>query len=294
MRGEEILSKQVDETPKNDIMFKEIFSNEEILKDFLEALLNEKIEKIDIKEDFNIRGNIREKVGILDIKAEVNGQKIVQIEMQKKNKYNMEQRTIYYGGKIISKLLHKGDNYNQMKPIILINILNYNLIKLPEYYTKTKTVAEKYNEYELIKGIKYGFIELPKFRRTKPNLDNKLDQWLIFIDNKKKELLQMVTEKNKIIAKAEEKRKYLTGEAERERLQELREKAEFDEATAYAAGKAKGEKRGEARGERRGIKIGRKTTLIETAKNMLKNNIDISLIQKCTGLSLSEVTKIKM
>ena len=112
----------------------------------------------------------------------------------------------------------------------------------------------------------------------------------------------MVTEKNKIIAKAEEKRKYLTGEAERERLQELREKAEFDEATAYAAGKAKGEKygekrgekRGEARGERRGIKIGRKTTLIETAKNMLKNNIDISLIQKCTGLSLSEVTKIKM
>ena len=49
----------------------------------------------------------------------------------------------------------------------------------------------------------------------------------------------MVTEKNKIIAKAEEKRKYLTGEAERERLQELREKAEFDEATAYAVGKAK-------------------------------------------------------
>ena len=243
MRGEEILNKQVDETPKNDIMFKEIFSDEEILKDFLEALLNEKIEKIDIKEDFNIRGNIHEKVGILDIKAEINGQKIVQIEMQKKNKYNMEQRTIYYGGKIISKLLHKGDNYNQMKPIILINILNYNLIKLPEYYTKTKTVAEKYNEYELIKGIKYGFIELPKFRKTKPNLDNKLDQWLIFIDNKKKELLKMVTEKNKIIAKAEEKRQYLTGDAERERLQELREKAEFDEATAFDAGQIQGEKR---------------------------------------------------
>ena len=288
MRGEEILSKQVDETPKNDIMFKEIFSDEEILKDFLEALLNEKIEKIDIKEDFNIRGNIHEKVGILDIKAEVNRQKIVQIEMQKKNKYNMEQRTIYYGGKIISKLLHKGDNYNQMKPIILINILNYNLIKLPEYYTKTKTVAEKYNEYELIKGIKYGFIELPKFRKTKPNLDNKLDQWLIFIDNKKKELLKMITEKNKIIAKAEEKRKYLTGEAERERLQELREKAEFDEATAYAAGKAKGEKRG----EKRGIKIGRKTTLIETAQNMLKDKMDKQSIIKYTGLTLKDLEKI--
>lgn len=280
MRGEEILNKQMDETPKNDIMFKEIFSDEEILKDFLEALLNEKIEKIDIKEDFNIRGNIQQKIGILDIKAEINGQKIVQIEMQKENKYNMEQRTIYYGGKIISKLLRRGDNYKQMKSIILINILNYNLIKLPEYYTKTKTVAEKYNEYELIKGIKYGFIELAKFRKAKPNLDNKLDQWLIFIDNKKKELLQMVTEKNKIIEKAEEKRKYLTGEAERERLQELREKAEFDEATAYAEGKERGEKRGK--------KIGKR----ETAKNLLRCNVQKEIIMKCTGLSLKEINSM--
>ncbi len=91
----------------------------------------------------------------------------------------------------------------------------------------------------------------------------------------------MVTEKNKIIAKAEEKRKYLTGEAERERLQELREKAEFDEATAYAEGKERGERRG------------KRITLIETAKNMIKNNIDISLVQKCTGLSLAEVKKLQ-
>ena len=250
MRGEEILNKQVDETPKNDIMFKEIFSEKEILKDFLEALLNEKIEKLDIKGDFNLRGNIHEKVGIWDIKAEINGYKIVQIEMQKENKYNMEQRTIYYGGKIISKLLRRGDNYKQMKPIILINILNYNLI------------------------------ELPKFRKAKPNLDNKLDQWLIFIDNKKKELLQMVTEKNKIIAKAEEKRKYLTGEAERERLQELREKAEFDEATAYAEGKERGEKRGK--------KIGKR----ETAKNLLRCNVQKEIIMKCTGLSLKELNSM--
>ena len=84
-------------------MFKEIFSDEEILKDFLEALLNEKIENIEIEQDFNIRGNIYQKIGILDIKAEINGEKIVQIEMQKKNKYNMEQRTIFYGSKALKE-----------------------------------------------------------------------------------------------------------------------------------------------------------------------------------------------
>ena len=280
------MNKKLDNSPKNDFMFKEIFSDEEILKDFLEAVLNEKIENIEIEQDFNIRGNIHEKIGILDIKAEINGKKIVQIEMQKENKYNMEQRTIYYGGKIISKLLHKGDNYTKMKQIILINILNYNLIKLPEYYTKTKTVAENYNEYELIKGIKYGFIELTKFRKTKPNLENKLEQWLIFIDNKEKELLKMVTEKNKVIAKAEEKRKYLTGDAERERIQELREKAEFDEATAYVAGKEFGEKRGRI--------LGKEQVRKETARSMLKDNLDKKMIVKYTGLSLKEIEEIAL
>ena len=96
----------------------------------------------------------------------------------------------------------------------------------------------------------------------------------------------MVTEKNKIISKAEEKRKYSTGEAERERLQELREKAEFDEATAYSAGKAKGEKSG--------IKIGRKTTLLETAQSMLKDNMDINMIIKYTGLSKKDLEQITL
>lgn len=37
---------------------------------------------------------------------------------------------------------------------------------------------------------------------------------------------------------------------------------------------------------------GRMESLIETAKKMLKNNIDISIIQKCTGLSLNEVKRL--
>lgn len=96
----------------------------------------------------------------------------------------------------------------------------------------------------------------------------------------------MVTEKNKIIAKAEEKRQYLTGDAERERLQELREKAEFDEATAYAAGKIQGEKYGQKIGKKIGEKLGkqygRKEMSIETARGMLKDKLDKKLIIKYT------------
>ncbi len=92
----------------------------------------------------------------------------------------------------------------------------------------------------------------------------------------------MVTEKNKIIAKAEEKRQYLTGEAERERLQELREKAEFDEAAAYEAGEIRGEKRG------------RKAMSIETARGMLRDKFDKGLIIKYTGLTTKEIDAITL
>ena len=112
----------------------------------------------------------------------------------------------------------------------------------------------------------------------------------------------MVTEKNKIIAKAEEKRQYLTGDAERERLQELREKAEFDEASAYEAGRKIGEKYGQKIGQKIGQEIGqeigekrgRKAMSIETARGMLKDKLDKKLIIKYTGLTSEEIEAIAL
>ena len=40
------MNKEIDKSPKNDFLFKEIFTEEEILKDFLESVLEEKINTI--------------------------------------------------------------------------------------------------------------------------------------------------------------------------------------------------------------------------------------------------------
>ena len=90
----------------------------------------------------------------------------------------------------------------------------------------------------------------------------------------------MVTEKDPIIEKAEQKRKYLTGKAAEERIQELREKAEFDERSAYHAGKELGEKKG----EKRAIK--------KTAIAMLRDHVNIESIMKYTGLSNATIEKL--
>lgn len=94
----------------------------------------------------------------------------------------------------------------------------------------------------------------------------------------------MVTEKNAVIEKAEKKRKYLTGKAAEERLQELREKAEFDENSAYAAGKEIGERKGEKRGRKLGLQ--------KTAIAMLKDNVSVDIIKKYTGLNNSVIQNL--
>ena len=42
------------------------------------------------------------------------------------------------------------------------------------------------------------------------------------------------------------------------------------------------------------LKEGANTKAIETAKNMLKNNLDIEMVHKCTGLSLQEIEAITL
>lgn len=57
--------------------------NEEITKNFISALLNEKVEKIKINDTKELfRENPEDKLGILDLEAEINEREKVDIEIQ--------------------------------------------------------------------------------------------------------------------------------------------------------------------------------------------------------------------
>lgn len=170
------------------------------------------------------------------------------------------------------------------------------MTELDKYCSDTVTVDSQFREYELVKGLKFYFIELPKFRKKARTLETKLEQWLAFIDYEEMEMVKMAIEKNKLVQKAQQEYEYLTGEAAERRLQELREKAILDENSAYATGKKRGqaigEQIGERRGEKRGEKRGRWEEKITMAKAMMQNKVKQDIIAKCTGLSNIELNKI--
>ena len=212
---------------KNDIIFKTFFSrkgNEKFLIDFLNALLKIEIKNIKVLGEVSLEQLTQdEKGGRIDIQAELDSGIVIDIEMQMQDEKNIEERTTYYAAKILSKETKRGTEYNQIKQVIMINILNYNLLGFDEYISETVTVLDKHRDFELIKGVKWYFIELPKFRKSNPDMNDKINQWLAFIDDYDKELVQMAEKKNKTLKEAGIEIYTLTGDEEVQRLAELRE-----------------------------------------------------------------------
>ena len=62
---------------------------------------------------------------------------------------------------------------------------------------------------------------------------------------------------------------------------------------AKEEGKEEGLKEGKEEGLKEGKEEGLKEKSIEIAKNMLKDNVDINIISKYSGLSVEEINKLK-
>ena len=266
---------------KNDIIFKAFFArkgNEEFLVDFLKALLKIDINKIVIKEEVGLQQlSTQEKGGRLDIQAILNDGVIVNIELQIQNERNIRERTTIYSSKVLAREVSRGTKYEDVKQVIMVNILDYELLGFEEYISETAIVLDKHREYEVLKGIKWYFVELPKFRRAHPDMSEKINQWLAFIDDYDKEAIKLAEKNNKTLERARFEMNYLTGEEAVRRLAELREKWDMDRNSDMYYAKEEG----------------KEEATKEIAESLIKENIDIETIIKITKLSKEEIEKIK-
>ena len=204
----------------------------------------------------------------------------------------------------------RGTDYKDLEKTILINILGYEMFpQYNDYISKTAIVLKEHRECEVIDQVEWWFIELPKFRRVHPDMNKKINQWLAFIDDEDKELVEVAEKKNKLLKKARNEVNYLTGNAAVRRLAELRDKwdLEYEMSMEYAKkmgtedGKKIGLKQGIKEGKEQGIQIGieegiqigERNNQIKMAKEMMKQGISKELIEKITHLTKEEIDKIE-
>ena len=284
---------------KDDIVFKAFFSrNVHYLKSFLSAILGKQIKIKKVIHDARLEQLTKEmKYGILDLEVELEDGEIVNVEMQLRDNKNIEKRTTFYASKKIVEQLEPNGNYEELKRVIVIAILDYNLTDLEEYITETVRVVSNHKEYELNNVVKYYYIELEKFRKQNPDMQDERNQWLAFIDMERGDLLEMAKKENKEIKDAVKDYEVLTGDEEIKRLTEVRLMSELEEQSALATARAKGTEEGLKQGKEEGLKLGKEEGLKqgkeEIAKKLLEMNLPLKQIIEVTGLSKEEIEKIE-
>ena len=273
--------------PKMDIIFQAIFGevgSENITKDFLEKILKRKIEKISLDKNPILRRELKDdKLGVLDIITELDGKEKCNIEMQLIDKNNIIERMLYYWSKMYTRQIKAGDDYNKLEKTIVILIADFNIKGLEEVeYHSTWKIIETNSVKKLILTDKFelDIIELLKIKGRENEKDQLLD-WLIFLENPESERVTRKMEENENLKEAVEKLDRISKDEKMQRIIELREKAIRDEHAIYAKGLDDG------------VEKGAREKQIEIAKSMLKENMDIEIIIKITGLTKEEIEKLK-
>lgn len=278
----------------DDYVFKTIFGkkgNEDILKNLLISILEIPIKEIEILHDEHLDRDIESnKEGILDIRATLNNNIIVNIEMQVRNEHNMIDRSLYYWSSLYSRGLKKRQDYTNNSKTIAINILDYNIFKDGPYHEKCM-ITRRYNNEILTDDLEMHFIQIPKCE--KQEIKTAIDFWIRFISNMNDEEVEkmkgeMSEETIEAIIKAEEEYQRIMADPRAQRLIERMEMARYDRA----AEKYYAEKIGREEGMKQGMKQGKKDERIEIAKKMKNKGIDIDSIIEITGLLKEEIEKL--
>ena len=279
---------------KSDFVFKGVFSkpgNEDVLIDFLESILNIDIKNIDVLRDVTLEKEAKEnKYGVLDLRATLNDDTFVIVEMQVKKDPDMPFRMSFYTGKTFTLQAKRGDTYNSLRKVYGICICDYKFTPYEEYKAEYATINKKHREDMLNNGIESIYIELPKFRKEKDlDYDNKQTQWLLFIDGENKKGVEIAMKKNEKIRKAYITKKYLTGDDKYRAIADLRQKSEMDYNSRMKRDLEEGIKNGIAQGIEQGIEQEK----INTAREMLNEGFDIEKISKITKLPINIIESLK-
>lgn len=273
--------------PTNDIVFQSLFTqkNEEITKSFISDLLGEEIINIKINENKELfRERPEDKLGILDLEAEVNNNEKIDIEVQLTDKHNLVERIMWYFSRIYYKQIGKGDDYRKAKRVVIIAIVNFD-IDVTKQISQMETIwnlrEKKYKDLILTDKIELHIINLNKAMRDyKNNKDNRKAQWMLFLNNPNDKEVESVMKNNDGVKKAVVEIVKMTEDEKMERLAFLRQKARLDEKSMYNMGVEDG------------IKEGEKNKQKDIAKKMKNQGIDINIIAKTTELTMEEIKKL--
>lgn len=273
--------------PKVDCVFKLLFGDERhknILMNFLRCAIKldgDDLETVSIVGTELKKEYPEDKYGILDVAAKTKNGVQINIEIQLLYQSAMPKRTLYYWAKKYCEQITAGQDYDALKRTITINILNFKLFDTPAYKS-SYFVMEETTHAILNDSLEVHFLELPKLPETLSN--DKLAEWLMFINAETEEVVEMLANQNENIREAKSVLDAIKQSEENRALYFSRQMAIHDAVTR------------EKHAEERGLEIGKEIGFAMGEAMMLQKFLDAGMdedtIQRMLNISTKQLREM--
>lgn len=272
----------------------------EFLNAILSAVNEERIEEIlDIQSEYPlIAQGVGMKYGRVDVLVRTCSNRIFDIEVQI-DKDSMNNRSFFYGGRLISDEFKEGMSYSDMPKLRVINLVNFLMRKDNNEVIQPVILAY---EKEPVRAATDIFriinIQLPVFRKNYKTLEsvsgNDFYTWLYMLDRgyqkeDEMEALSMMSEGLLAFAK---QYNIAINDPDLVRMYRMEQDEKHEEASRLKKAEERGEKRGEKRGKEIGLRRGVEMANQQNAAKMKSKGYPVAEIAEITGLSPSQIAAL--
>ena len=156
--------------PLNDVLFKYLFASK-VNKENLLRLLNDTlgperrivdVEQLDRESDPRRYGG---RASFLDVLARSGDGRIFHVEVQLLDEGNFFERVMYYAACSLVDQLSKGDDYDQLRPVVFVSILRYILFPdRPDTWRSVHQILDLEDHRCYNDLFEFQFFELPKLK----------------------------------------------------------------------------------------------------------------------------------
>ena len=289
-------------------------ANYAVLEGLVTVLLGEKISIIEMLESESNQDSANDKFNRVDIKAKDSKGDIILIEIQLTREWYYLQRVLYGVSKTITEHISLGSKYEEVKKIYSINILYFDLGKGSDYlYHGTTTFIGVHTKDELIVRKRdkdairtcspteifpeYFLIRVNEFNEV---AKTPIEEWMDFLknnhikDNTETPGLREAKEQLRVLQMNDAERKAYDNYLDTIRTQDSVLDTYRTEGLLEGRmiGREEGRAEGRAEGREEGRAEGARNQSIAIAKEMIKMNLDKSIIKRATGLTDDELDNL--
>lgn len=298
--------------PKADLPFKKVFGeHHDLVISFLNALLpfesaEEEIKSVEYLAPELVPNNPLWKDSVVDVRCRDGRGRQFIVEMQMMWTSEYKQRVLFNASKAYVRQLERGRNFSMLQPVYSLNMVNDTFSDSEDYYHDYR-IVESADTKQVIEGLRFIFIELPKF--TPKNFSEKKMKvlWLRYlteIDEKTRKVSPDLTGNPEIGKAIEQIEEAAFTDDELyiyDRFWDMVSTAKMQITSSRKDGMRKGLKEGMEKGMKEGIEKGMKEGIekgiekgigeerIRTARKMKAEGLGTDMITKITGLTPNEI-----